>query len=66
MTQEQTEKKYNEEKQLQFFIRGIKVSDGDFSLDAAACFDRNDAREESKKFLKFRLYKLELDKNQNL
>jgi hypothetical protein len=66
MTQEQAEIKLNEEKPLLYFLRGLKVVDGDFTLDACVAFNRNDAREEAKKFLKFTLYDLTKSKNQNL
>ena len=66
MTQEQAEIKFNTEPQLQYAIRGMKVSDGDFYLDAALAYTRDDVREESKKFVKFVIYDLVKSKNQNL
>lgn len=66
MTQEQVEKMINSEPPLQFFIRGIKVSDGNFYTDASAGFTREDIREESKKYIKYVLYDLTKSKNQNL
>jgi len=66
MTQEQVEKMINSEPQLQFFIRGIRVSDGVFFTDAAVGFSRDDIREESKKYIKYVLYDLTKSKNQNL
>ena len=66
MTQEESEKFINSEPPLQFFIRGIRVSDGTFYTDAAVGYSREDIREESKKYIKFVLYDLTKSKNQNL
>ena len=66
MKQEEAEKKLDNHPKIEYFIFGITPDDGNFRLDAAACISREDARNESKKFIKFNLYKLELDKNQNL
>ena len=66
MTQEQSEKLINNEPPLQFLIRGIRVSDGNFFTDAAVGFSRDDIREESKKYIKYVLYDLTKSKNQNL
>ena len=66
MTQEQAEKKLNSEPPLVYAIRGMKTEDGVFYLDAALAFTREDISKEAKSFVKYRLYKLEVDKNQNL
>jgi hypothetical protein len=66
MTQEQAEQKLNAEPPLQYAIRGMKVSDGSFYLDAALCYSRDDVRAESEKFTKFVIYDLSKSKNQNL
>ena len=66
MTQEQAEKKLNEEPKLEYAIRGIKVEDGQFYLDAALGLSRDDISKEAKKFVSYKLYRLEIDKNQNL
>lgn len=66
MTQEQAEQKLNQEPPLQYAIRGMKVMDGDFFLDAAICYSREDAVKEAKKFTKYTLYDLAKSKNQNL
>ena len=66
MNQEQAEKKLNSEPPLMYLIRGIRVEDGAFFTDVAAGFNREDISREAKKFIFFKLYKLEIDKNQNL
>ena len=66
MTQEQAEKKLNNEPQLQYAIRGLKIEDGNFYLDAALGYSRDDIRSEAKKFISYQLYKLVKDENQNL
>ena len=66
MTQEQAEKKLNSEPPLMYAIRGLKIEDGNFYLDAALCFSRDDVREEAVKFVKYTLYDLVKSKNQNL
>ena len=66
MTQEQAEKKLNSEPPLMYAIRGLKIEDGNFFLDAALCFSRDDVRIESEKFTKFVIYDLNKSKNQNL
>jgi len=66
MTQEEAERKLNSEPPLVYAIRGMKVMDGEFFLDAAICYSREDAVKEAKKFTKFTLYDLTKSKNQNL
>jgi hypothetical protein len=66
MTQELAEQKLNNEPPLVYFIRGMVVEDGSFKLDAAAAHSREDISREAKKFVKYNLYRLEIDKNQNL
>ena len=66
MTQEQAEQKLNQEPPLQYAIRGMKVSDGAFYLDAALAFTREDISKEAKTFVKYTLYDLSKSKNQNL
>ncbi len=66
MTQEQAEKKLNSEPPLMYAIRGLKIEDGNFYLDAALSFSRDDLREESKKYVKYTIYDLTKSKNQNL
>lgn len=66
MTLEESEKKLNNHPNIQFLLHGIKVEDGLYRLDACGCIDRGDAVSESKKFVKYVLYKFEKDKNQNL
>ncbi len=66
MTQENAEQTLNHEPPLQYAIRGMKVTDGNFYLDAALCHTRDDVREESKNYVKFVIYDLSKSKNQNL
>ncbi len=66
MTQEEAERKLNSEPPLVYAIRGMKVSDGVFYLDAALSYSRDDVREESKKYVRFVIYDLVKSKNQNL
>ena len=66
MTQEEAERKLNSEPPLVYAIRGMKVLDGSFYLDAALCYSRGDIREESKKYIKYVLYDLKKSLNQNL
>ena len=66
MTQEEAERKLNSEPPLVYAIRGMKVMDGSFYLDAALCYTRDDVREESKNYVKFIIYDLIKSKNQNL
>jgi len=66
MRQEEAEKKLKEHPEITHFIFGIVPDDGNFRFDAIGCISREDARNESKKFLKYKLYQLSIDKNQNL
>jgi len=66
MTQEQAEQKLNQEPPLQYAIRGMVAEDGNFKLDCALAHSREDISNEAKKFISYKLYRLEIDKNQNL
>ena len=66
MKLEEVEKKFNSHPSIEYFIHGIVVEDGEYKLDAIGCVSRKDAREESKKFVKYNLYTLSKDLNQNL
>ena len=67
MTQEQAENKITSDKPLEYFIRGVReYQDGFFMTDACACYNRQDAEKEVKRFTKYILYRLEKDPNQNL
>ncbi len=66
MTQEEAERKLNSEPPLVYAIRGMKVSDGVFYLDAAIGLSREDISKEAKTFVKYTLYDLSKSKNQNL
>jgi hypothetical protein len=66
MKLEEADSKLNNHPPVQFLLHGYRVEDGIYRMDAVGCVDRNDAARESKKFVKYFLYRLEIDKNQNL
>lgn len=66
MKLEEVERKHNSHPEIKYFLHGYKVEDGIYRSDACACIERKDAVAESKKFVKYVLYKLEKDPNQNL
>lgn len=66
MTQEEITKVYEMHPEIKYLLFGYVVEDGKFRIDCAACINRDDARAESKKFLKFVLLDVSKSKNQNL
>lgn len=66
MNLEEVTKSYNEQPQVKYVLTGFIVEDGNFRIDCCACFNREDARKESKKFVKYELHKVDKDINQNL
>jgi len=66
MTQEEITKAYEEHPEIKYLLFGYVAEDGAFRMDCAACINRDDARLESKKFLKFVLMDVTKSKNQNL
>ena len=66
MTEEQAMEKLRTHPEIKYVIFGYGVEDGNFKFDCAVCISREDARHESKKFMKFILYDVGKSKNQNL
>ena len=66
MTQEEITKKYESHPEIKYLLFGYVVEDGSFRLDCCACFNRDDARKESGRFMKFVLMDVSKSKNQNL
>lgn len=66
MTEEQAISKFRNLPPIAYLIHGYYFDDGDVKWECVAVHSRDEAAREAKNFLKFKLYRVEEDKNQNL
>jgi len=66
LTEEQAISKFKTLQPVTHLIHGYYFEDGEIKWECVACVSREEARAQTKNFLKYILYKCEKDINQNL